>query len=1247
MDWKVPKIWQDGDAWIIGGGPSIPKLFGVPDDIVHDVLNGKIPISSYSPYMSVLHDKHTIGINTAFYIGDWVDVVFFGDSKFFLKFKPDLEKFNGLKVGCCQAAMKHGWVRSLHRDRKKNLGITTNPKSVSWNGNSGAAAISMAVNMGVKRIFLLGFDMKLNEKNDQHWHSLYKKTQTSKNPTERKNLPFHRHLKCFPLIARDAKRLGVDIYNVSPESMIEDFPKITLQKALEIANTPKEITPKEIQPNIISKVTLQPTLASKKQVSKKVKVLCFVNHYYNPNQQEGFTGGSTVKGNTNREQVVPQVVKTLRDIPNCDVRVCGLQGFTVPDVDVDIDFTGIKPWNLVYESLNYMNNFVDQYDYFINIEDDILLKEDVINNVIEFDKKNDIDKVFLPNRIEIEGKECRFVDLKNGWKKGISTIIFKGNVLRVANNFHSAVLILSTRKYRYAYNMLDHGFREVWWGGPMASAYAYFHIPFKLYRNSQLTEFHSVVHLDHWKCYDEHNKGYLNIGREKIERARQVIGQVLKNNQTIEAKIPYGLDGDLAGAYNKAMESSKSDWVLLLDHDIFLSCNPHWYEILHEAVHLVNDKVGLITCVSNPRHNRNKGTQWADITINSSNLDDHIEKAAFPLYQKYGITLRQVHTHKVAGFFMLVRKFVWDKIRFRSVGKGVDLIDWDFCDRLLKKGYQIYELPGLYVYHRRDVRLLNWGKPVFQQVETNEVEEIQTSQPVKFCQWVHDNMVNPYENYPYNVIIDKHKVKEFVKPIVKSAKEFAYFQTSLEIDKFDYNKLPASFVIKATHGSHMNIIVKDGVEQISANQKQSRPFNLPEAKVKMKEWLNTRFADGGELYYDQVDRGVLIEENLCEHYTDYEKKNGIVDYKAWCFNGKIEFIAVANYNGTKVNYYDTDWNELPFRRDDRCVITPFPKPENLDTLIDIYHALLDKIGNPPFVRVDLYNFGNTPFFGEYTHSPGKGDKAFLPRDEKEPVDKYEIKFGKAITDNSLTVVCFKWNHTVGEPLPAVARGIKYDATYVNKLYHAVERNLTIPHRFVCVTDDPVGIECETIPLWDWGREFGRCFTRLKMFDPAMRRVFGKRVLCIDLDTVVTGNLDKIFSHEEDFIIHTYYMDSHGYQQKYNGSLFMMDIGSRSQVYTEFEGQKSVDLLKKLQAEKKIIGSDQGWINYVLGDNEKRFNEKDGVYHLRNIMVPHKRTGRKKGDLPKGARLVMFSGNQDPSMPMYSQDLPWVKNNWVL
>ena len=51
------------------------------------------------------------------------------------------------------------------------------------------------------------------------------------------------------------------------------------------------------------------------------------------------------------------------------------------------------------------------------------------------------------------------------------------------------------------------------------------------------------------------------------------------------------------------------------------------------------------------------------------------------------------------------------------------------------------------------------------------------------------------------------------------------------------------------------------------------------------------------------------------------------------------------------------------------------------------------------------------------------------------------------------IICMKW-------------GDKFDSSYVNRLYKMVEKNITIPHRFVCFTDNPDGIDknIEKLPI---------------------------------------------------------------------------------------------------------------------------------------------------------------------------------------
>lgn len=230
MLWPVPKIWEGGDVWIIGGGPSITKQFGVSQKVVYDVVMGKQPLSLYSPFMESIHKKHVIGINVAYMIGDWVDMVFFGDSSFFDQHKNNLYNFPNLKVSCAPQTAKFPWVKTVNKDPSHPFGISTNPSTVSWNKNSGGSAISVAVHMGAKRIFLLGFDMKLID-NKQHFHSQYNRSGEPKNITR---LPFQRHLQGFPAIAADAKKMGVEIINVNPDSAINDFRKVDLQEALKL-----------------------------------------------------------------------------------------------------------------------------------------------------------------------------------------------------------------------------------------------------------------------------------------------------------------------------------------------------------------------------------------------------------------------------------------------------------------------------------------------------------------------------------------------------------------------------------------------------------------------------------------------------------------------------------------------------------------------------------------------------------------------------------------------------------------------------------------------------------------------------------------------------------------------------------------------------------------------------------------------------------------------------------------------------
>lgn len=231
MLWRIPRIWEGGDVWIIGGGPSMPRQFDVPETIIQKVCNGTLPPSAYSPYMKGIHKKHIIGVNMAYKIGTWIDMIIFGDSGFYLKERTELCKFPGIKVSCHPDSRNESWIKYVGRDSSHIRGISTQSNAISWNSNTGAAAISLAVHTGAKRIILLGFDMNIDGQNMQHWHNLYGKGPVD-DDRRRQRLPFGRHMLGFPTIEEDARRLGVEIINASPDSAIKCFPKMTVKEFL-------------------------------------------------------------------------------------------------------------------------------------------------------------------------------------------------------------------------------------------------------------------------------------------------------------------------------------------------------------------------------------------------------------------------------------------------------------------------------------------------------------------------------------------------------------------------------------------------------------------------------------------------------------------------------------------------------------------------------------------------------------------------------------------------------------------------------------------------------------------------------------------------------------------------------------------------------------------------------------------------------------------------------------------------------
>lgn len=194
--------------------------------------------------------------------------------------------------------------------------------------------------------------------------------------------------------------------------------------------------------------------------------------------------------------------------------------------------------------------------------------------------------------------------------------------------------------------------------------------------------------------------------------------------------------------------------------------------------------------------------------------------------------------------------------------------------------------------------------------------------------------------------------------------------------EIDYSSLPDRFVLKASHGSAMNYIVKD-----------KNTFPRKQAGMMMDSWMHQNIAWGGrEWVYLNMPRHIIAEAYL------EDETGGLQDYKFFCFNGEPRFLQVTGGRFSEhkfQNFYDLEWNLLPFGKDlpsnpDIHVL----KPNQFEFMIKMSRDLCKPF---QFVRVDLYQANGKVYFGEMTFFPAGGAPDFKPSEYDKIVgDMWEL-----------------------------------------------------------------------------------------------------------------------------------------------------------------------------------------------------------------------------------------------------------------
>ena len=138
-----------------------------------------------------------------------------------------------------------------------------------------------------------------------------------------------------------------------------------------------------------------------------------------------------------------------------------------------------------------------------------------------------------------------------------------------------------------------------------------------------------------------------------------------------------------------------------------------------------------------------------------------------------------------------------------------------------------------------------------------------------------------------------------------------------------------------------------------------------------------------------------------------------------------------------------------------------------------------------------------------------------------------------------TVVSMKW-------------GKKYGADYVNRLYNMVKRNTTLPFKFICYTDDANGllpeIQARPLPEMDLPEGPERGWRKLSLFKKDID--LSGRILFLDLDTVIVGNIDDYFTIDGDFILIRHWRPSKKQGVGETG-VYRFEAGAHADLYENF------------------------------------------------------------------------------------------------
>lgn len=207
----------------------------------------------------------------------------------------------------------------------------------------------------------------------------------------------------------------------------------------------------------------------------------------------------------------------------------------------------------------------------------------------------------------------------------------------------------------------------------------------------------------------------------------------------------------------------------------------------------------------------------------------------------------------------------------------------------------------------------------------------------------------------------------------------------------------------------------------------------------------------------------------------------------------------------------------------------------------------------------------------------------------------------------------------------------------------VDKNLTIPHEFVCITDQPEMFDGTSIRPVEIDKRCyypNKLYQQVMAFHPDGKELYGPRMLTMDLDVVITGNLDAIVSRKEPLVLWRnparFPFDNPqfgGNRSLYNTSIMLIDSEANREIWNTFVAHPH-EVMKRCRAA-------QEWISAFIGPDCAYWDGSHGIYRPARWDTPG--CGVEPGKpLPENTRLVFFPGEQSkPWLEPVRRDFPWI------